>query len=165
MGEELSERQRAARIRHELSESSARAEAAQAQVLIDEFVRTATAQGLQPRPLKARTLDGHLVKTDKVGWYLRTNHSLAIGTDGSYYSLTVPGGLLERFRGLAPEACFAVGVTNQDRAPEFHFTEFRNALARAGHKLPVMWVDARETIQVDFLVKALLSCRYAEAVA
>ncbi len=108
MGEELSERQRAARIRHELSESSARAEAAQAQVLIDEFVRTATAQGLQPRPLKARTLDGHLVKTDKVGWYLRTNHSLAIGTDGSYYSLTVPGGLLERFRGVKLTPSLAV---------------------------------------------------------
>jgi hypothetical protein len=26
-------------------------------------------------------------------------------------------------------------------------------------------VDARETSQVDFLIKALLSCRYAEAIA
>ena len=100
MGEELSERQRAARIRHELSESSARAEAAQAQVLIDEFVRTATAQGLQPRPLKARTLDGHLVKTDKVGWYLRTNKSLGLDEQGNYYVLTVPGGFMERLRGV-----------------------------------------------------------------
>ena len=96
----LSERQRAARIRHELSEGHARAEAAQAKVLIDEFVAAAAAQGLQPRPLKARTLDGHVVKTDKSGWYLRTNHSVAIDTEGNYYSLVVPGGLMERIRGV-----------------------------------------------------------------
>jgi hypothetical protein len=66
---------------------------------------------------------------------------------------------------LAPEACFAVGITCQDREPAFRFTDFRNALSQAGHRLPVMWVDAREASQVDFLVKALLSCRYAEAVA
>lgn len=71
--------------------------------------------------------------------------------------------LIERFRVLAPEASFAVGVTSQDRQQDFSFTEFRDALAKAGHRLPVMWVDARETSQVDFLVKALLSCRYAEA--
>ncbi|MCD9085962.1 ATP/GTP-binding protein [Stenotrophomonas sp. SY1] len=73
--------------------------------------------------------------------------------------------LLEQFRALAPEACFAVGVTCQDRQPDFHFGQFRDALAQGGYRLPVMWVDARESVQVDFLVKALLSCRYAEAVA
>lgn len=73
--------------------------------------------------------------------------------------------LIERFRVLAPEASFAVGVTCQDRQLGFSFADFRNALAKAGHRLPVMWVDARETSQVDFLIKALLSCRYAEAVA
>lgn len=73
--------------------------------------------------------------------------------------------LLERFRALAPDACFAVGVTCQDREPDFSFSDFRNALASEGHRLPVMWVDARETSQVDFLIKALLSCRYAEAIA
>lgn len=100
MAEELSERQKAARIRHELSQGNARAEAAQAQVLIDEFVAAAHAKGIAPRPLKAKTLDGHVVKTDKVGWYLRTNKSLAIDVDGNYYSLTVPGGLKERIRGV-----------------------------------------------------------------
>ena len=77
----------------------------------------------------------------------------------------MPVTLLARFRALAPEACFAVGVTCQDREPDFSFTDFRNALASEGHRLPVMWVDAREANQVDFLVKALLSCRYAEAIA
>jgi len=58
-----------------------------------------------------------------------------------------------------------VGVTCQDRQPAFSSTDFSTALASEGHRLPVMWVDAREANQVDFLVKALLSCRYAEAVA
>ena len=74
-------------------------------------------------------------------------------------------GLIETFRELAPEACFAVGVTGQDLQPSFDFPGFRNQLAEAGHRLPVMWVDARESLQVDFLVKALLSCRYAETLA
>ena len=96
----LTERQRAAKIRHELGEAQARNEAARAKMLIDGFLEAAREKGLQPRPLKARTLDGHVVKTDKVGWYLRTNHSVAIDTDGNYYSLVVPGGFMERLRGV-----------------------------------------------------------------
>ncbi|MET1006616.1 MAG: hypothetical protein ABWX96_13790, partial [Propionibacteriaceae bacterium] len=37
---------------------------------------------------------------DKSGWYLRKNQSLAIGDDGAYYVLTVPGGLKERLTGV-----------------------------------------------------------------
>ena len=87
MAEELSERQKAALIRQQLSDANARGEAARAKVLIDEFLAAAKERGLQPRPLKARTLDGHTVKTDKTGWYLRTNHSVALDTEGNYYSL------------------------------------------------------------------------------
>jgi hypothetical protein len=107
VAEELSERQKAAKIRHELTEGHARAEAARAKVLIDEFIVAARAQGLEPRPLQARTLGGHPVKTDKVGWYLRTNHSVGIDTDGNYYSLTVPGGWMERLRGVKLEPTLA----------------------------------------------------------
>jgi hypothetical protein len=42
---------------------------------------------------------GQSVKTDKIGWYLRKNHSVAIGDDGRYYVLIVPGGLRERLSG------------------------------------------------------------------
>ena len=94
------ERAADARRRVELGEQAARREAVAAQVLIDEFVAQARAQGLSPVPLKATTLDGHVVKTDKTGWYLRQNKSIAIDTDGTYHSLTVPGGLKERFRGV-----------------------------------------------------------------
>ena len=107
MAEELSERQKAAKIRHELTEGHARAEAARAKVLIDEFIVAARAQGLEPRPLQAKTLSGHVVKTDKVGWYLRTNHSVGIDTEGNYYSLTVPGGWMERLRGVKLEPTLA----------------------------------------------------------
>ena len=60
----LSERQRAAKIRHELNEQALQLEAERAKVLIDEFSVAARAQGLEPRPLQARTLGGHPVKTD-----------------------------------------------------------------------------------------------------
>ncbi|CAL8973912.1 hypothetical protein TESS_TESS_00540 [Tessaracoccus sp. O5.2] len=107
MAEELSDRQRAARIRHELSQGHARAEAAQAKVLIDEFIAEARARGIEPRLLKATLLSGHVVKTDKVGWYLRNNHSVAIDVDGNYYTMTVPGGLMERVRGVKLEPTLA----------------------------------------------------------
>lgn len=89
-----------AQRRIELSKQAARLEATRAQVLIDEFVATAKANGPAPVPLKATTLDGHIVKTDKVGWYLRRNKSIAIDVDGGYHILTVPGGWKERVRGV-----------------------------------------------------------------
>lgn len=89
-----------AKRRLELAEQQARLEASEAQVLIDEFVAEAKRRGLPPVPLKAHTLDGHLVKTDKRGWYLRQNHSIAIDEDGGYHHLVVPGGWKERFTGV-----------------------------------------------------------------
>ncbi len=76
------------------------AESRQAQVLIDEFVAEAKARRIAPGPLRATLYTGKVVKTDKVGWYLRKNESLAIGEDGAYYVLTVPGGFKERFTGV-----------------------------------------------------------------
>jgi len=86
--------------RAELAASQERAESAKAQVLIDGFLTDARAAGVAPEPLKATLFSGHSVKTDKRGWYLRKNQSLAIGDDGSYYVLTVPGGLRERLTGV-----------------------------------------------------------------
>lgn len=68
--------------------------------MIDQFIQDAKAAGIRPAPLRAVLYSGQSVKTDKVGWYLRKNESLAIGDDGSYYVLTVPGGLKERLRGV-----------------------------------------------------------------
>ena len=69
-------------------------------MLIDAFLADARAKGIAPQPLRATLYTGQSVKTDKVGWYLRNNQSLAIGDDGAYYILTVPGGLKERLRGV-----------------------------------------------------------------
>jgi hypothetical protein len=99
----MSRAEEAAR-RAELAANQERGESRQAQVLVDAFVRDARARGIEPEPLRATLFDGRSVKTDKVGWYLRKNRSLAIGEDGGYYVLTVPGGLRERLAGvkLAP---------------------------------------------------------------
>ncbi len=89
--------------RAELAAAREQAESREAQRLIDEFLVQARARGIAPEPLRATLYDGHAVKTDKTGWYLRKNKSLAIGEDGSYYVLTVPGGLRERLTGVRLE--------------------------------------------------------------
>jgi len=95
----MSRAEEAAR-RVELAAGQERAESRKAQLLIDQFLLDARAAGLAPQPLKATLYSGQTVKTDKRGWYLRQNQSLAIGEDGSYYVLTVPGGLRQRFTGV-----------------------------------------------------------------
>ncbi len=94
------DRAEAARIRLELAEQHARGEAKEAQALIDWFVAEAHRRGIEPVPLRATTFDGHKVRTDKRGWYLRQNHSVAIDTDGGYHSLVVAGGWGARLRGV-----------------------------------------------------------------
>ena len=95
----MSRAEEAAR-RAELAANAGRAESKQAQVLIDRFV--AEAVSAESRPIRCRppSISGQNVKTDKAGWYLRKNQSLAIGEDGSYYILTVPGGWRERLTGV-----------------------------------------------------------------
>ncbi len=95
----MSRAEEAAR-RAALAAGSERAESVKAQEQIDQFVRDAQAAGVAPEPLKATLYTGQRVKTDQRGWYLRKNGSIAVGTDGGYYILTVPGGLKERLRGV-----------------------------------------------------------------
>ena len=95
----MSRAEEAAR-RAELAANAARGESKQAQILIDRFVVEARERGIAPHPLRATLYSGQSVKTDKSGWYLRKNQSLAIGEDGSYYVLTVPGGFRERLTGV-----------------------------------------------------------------
>ena len=71
-----------------------------AQELIDAFLVDVSAAGIAAEPLRATLYSGQGVKTDKRGWYLRKNRSVAVGEDGCYYILTVPGGLKERLRGV-----------------------------------------------------------------
>ncbi len=89
--------------RAELAASADRAESVAAQKLIDQFLVDARAAGLTPEPLRATLFGGSAgatARTDKTGWYLRNNRSVAVGEDGSYYVLVVAGGLVERLRGV-----------------------------------------------------------------
>ena len=87
--------------RAELAAGAERAESAKAQELIDGFLRR-RGGGRDRRRSRCgrRSTPVSRVKTDKRGWYLRKNQSVAVGEDGGYYILTVPGGLKERLRGV-----------------------------------------------------------------
>jgi hypothetical protein len=75
-------------------------ESAQAAVLLREFVAEAQRRGISPVPLQARSYAGDATyRTRTLGWYLRKNRTLAVGTDGSFYVLSVPGGFSARLRG------------------------------------------------------------------
>lgn len=79
------------------------AESAQAHELIAEFVREATERGVPAVPLVARSYSGRArYRTTLRGWYLRQNESVAVGTDGEFYVLSVPGSLRARLRGATP---------------------------------------------------------------
>jgi len=96
------QRARDARQREQLRQSQTLIEAEQAQKHIDAFLVRAREAGCAPVPLVARTLSGTSVKTKQRGWYLRNDHSVAVGADGKYYLLTVPGGgVLDRFRTIS----------------------------------------------------------------
>jgi hypothetical protein len=76
------------------------AESAQARVLIAEFIDQATARGVLPVRLRAWSYDGRArYLTSTTGWYLRRNQSVAVGTDGEFYLLTVPRSLRSRLTG------------------------------------------------------------------
>ncbi|QKW55397.1 GTPase [Stenotrophomonas sp. NA06056] len=69
--------------------------------------------------------------------------------------------LLQEFSRIAPDASMAVGITHVDEHPEVLVPDIRESLFTAGFRLPVMRVDARSATQVTFLVRSLLSYRYA----
>jgi hypothetical protein len=76
-------------------------ESAKAQVLVDRFVAEAVRAGLAAEELTARPWSGRgRYRTGVAGWYLRSDRSVGIGTDGGYYVLVVPPRHLGRWRTL-----------------------------------------------------------------
>jgi hypothetical protein len=74
-------------------------ESAKAQVLIDRFVAQAVQAGLATEELTARPWSGRgRYRTGVVGWYLRRDRSVGVGTDGRFYSLVVPPVRFGRWR-------------------------------------------------------------------
>jgi hypothetical protein len=75
-------------------------EIAEAQALIDDFVRELRERAVAPEQLRARVPDRRLTyRTPHVGWYIRRNRSLAIGARGEFYILDVPASLRSRLFG------------------------------------------------------------------
>ncbi|WNM26624.1 hypothetical protein RN607_10485 [Demequina capsici] len=75
-------------------------EASRARELLAQFLADARAAGLMPSPLVARGYDGRGgYRTGVEGWYLKKDRSVAVGTDGEFYVLSVQGGLVARLRG------------------------------------------------------------------
>ena len=100
----MSDRQREdARRLQEMADAERRREAVEAQRLLDEFVVAAGDRGIPPQRLRATLYSGATVKTDKAGWYLNQRRTVAVGDDGSYYSLVVSGGAMARFSGVKLE--------------------------------------------------------------
>jgi hypothetical protein len=99
------EQRRQAVAGHAAALSAARAaEAAEAGELLAGFVHRAGELGLHPGPLVARALNGRgTYRTRLRGWYLKSNRSVAVGTDGRYYVLAVPASIGARFRGASVE--------------------------------------------------------------
>lgn len=78
-------------------------EAGRAQVLIDAFIARAATDALPPVPLVVRGRHGGQAKTPLEGWYLKTDNSVAVATDGTFYILIQDLTFLERLRGYRPE--------------------------------------------------------------
>lgn len=78
-------------------------ETEQARVIVADFVRAAREQGLRPTELRATAYSGTRYKTPLTGWYLKRDETLAVGTDGEFYLLTVAASVRARLRGVTPE--------------------------------------------------------------
>ncbi|WFE29684.1 hypothetical protein O7623_11065 [Solwaraspora sp. WMMD791] len=76
------------------------AEQRQAAAQVADFVAAARDRGLTPQPLTARPHRGWgRYRTGLYGWYLKSDRSLAVGTDGNLYLLEVPASLRGRIVG------------------------------------------------------------------
>ena len=75
----------------ELADLRRRGEAAAASKLLQRFVADAVAAGIPPGPLVVkRPGRRRRIRTDRTGWYLRRDHSLAVTQDGDFVVLNPP---------------------------------------------------------------------------
>lgn len=76
-------------------------ESVAALALIEGFIADASAQGVTPQPLKARSRTGKaLLKTNVTGWYIKRDRSLGVGVDGQFYILGAEDGIAARLKGV-----------------------------------------------------------------
>jgi hypothetical protein len=125
------QRSEASAVHADALERRRAAEAARARSLIADFLHDAQQRRVEPVPLYARSYDGrHRYRTPLLGWYLRRDRNVAIGTDGEYYVLGVPTSLRARLRGttvVPREPPLVVGAGGKDGES----LDLKDALARA----------------------------------
>jgi hypothetical protein len=98
------QRAEAVRVQDERLRARQDAEHTRAEALLREFAAAARAAGLAPGPLRVQGYGGRgTARTPLQGWYLRVDRTLGVSTDGDFYVLTAPIGLVERVRGTRPE--------------------------------------------------------------
>ncbi len=77
------------------------AETAAARALIADFAAAARERGLRATPLVARGYSGRgRYRTGLHGWYLRPDGTIAVGTDGEFYVLSVADSVRGRVTGV-----------------------------------------------------------------
>jgi hypothetical protein len=106
MGDDEWARQRAEAVRVQAERLAARqdAEHARAEEMLRDFVAVARTARLAPEDLLVQGYGGHgTARTGLKGWYLRVDRTLGVSTDGGFYVLTAPIGLLDRVRGTRLE--------------------------------------------------------------
>jgi hypothetical protein len=98
------QRREASAVHADALERRRATEAGRARALIADFLVDVRARQVAPVPLHARSYDGrHRYRTPLLGWYLRRDKNVAIGTDGNYYVLGVPTSLRAQLRGTSVE--------------------------------------------------------------
>lgn len=98
------QRAEAVRLQGERLQARQDAEHTRAEALLRDFVAAARAAGLAPVPLQVQGYGGRgTARTPLEGWYLRVDRTAGVSTDGDFYVLTAPFGLLDRARGVRPE--------------------------------------------------------------
>jgi len=102
-GEDWTARRREAAAEQERRlQERKRVESARAQAIIDAFLARAATDAVPPVPLVVRGRRGGQARTSLTGWYLKTDGSVAVSTQGGFYVLIQDLSFLERMRGYTP---------------------------------------------------------------
>ena len=91
-----------ARLKAESLEASKAAQSAEAQRMLDQFVRAAHAVQLPTAPLVVKGYEKGTARTPLHGWYLKNDHSVAVDIEGNFYLLKAFLSVRERLRGTTP---------------------------------------------------------------
>lgn len=99
------QRRKNAEIKAKKLEEQQAAESEQAAGHLQRFVRAANELEVPPAHLEMRDGQGkRKSRTDKTGWYLKADKSMAVDTDGQFYLLTAPLSIKDMILGSHPES-------------------------------------------------------------